>query len=167
MNCIYIVSDGTGKTAEQSIRAALTQFAMQEVDIIKRPGIRTFEQAKDVIEEASTSNGFIVHTVVSDELRKSIENTSKMYSVEAIDLMGPLLAQLTMQALVQREFSIDIQVLIPFTVILRVYISTIMRYLMREFAASMKHPTRCFTTPRKGGDTLPQAQVTPQHKTLS
>ncbi|MBN2410441.1 kinase/pyrophosphorylase [candidate division KSB1 bacterium] len=96
MRNIFIVSDGTGNTAEQAVRAALTQFADQEVEILKKPNIRTIEQAKDVIEEASKAEGFIVHTVVSDQLRRTIEETGKLYNVETIDLMGPLLAQFSL-----------------------------------------------------------------------
>ena len=96
MRHIFIVSDGTGNTAEQAVRAALTQFPDQEVNIIKKPNVRTIEGAKNALKEASKAYGFIVHTVVSDELRKTIEETGKLYNVETIDLMGPLLAQFSL-----------------------------------------------------------------------
>jgi len=96
MHNIFIVSDGTGNTAEQAIRAALTQFPDQEVEILKKPNIRTVKQAKNVIEDVSKAEGIIIHTVVSDELRKTIEDTGKLFNVETIDLMGPLLAQLSL-----------------------------------------------------------------------
>ncbi len=96
MYSVFILSDGSGKTAEMAIKAALTQFPDREVELIKRPEISTSEQVKQVITEAAKTNGFIVHTVVSDELRQALEETGKLYNVETIDLMGPLLAQLSL-----------------------------------------------------------------------
>jgi regulator of PEP synthase PpsR (kinase-PPPase family) len=66
---IFILSDGTGRTAEQTLRAALTQFTETDVGIELRPGIRTESQALAVVKEASEAGGFIIHTAVSKELR--------------------------------------------------------------------------------------------------
>ena len=41
MHHIYIMSDGTGQTAEQALRAALAQFSDHEVMIERRAGVRT------------------------------------------------------------------------------------------------------------------------------
>jgi len=40
MKTIFIISDGTGRTAEQTLMAALTQFPNIKVDIILKPEIR-------------------------------------------------------------------------------------------------------------------------------
>ena len=95
MHRIFIVSDGTGVTAEQSLRAALTQFADTEVRLDRRPGVRDEARAREVIEEASQVNGLVVHTVVSKDLRRALVEIGRLYNVEVIDLMGPLLARLT------------------------------------------------------------------------
>jgi len=92
---VFIISDGTGRTARQTFRAALTQFKNSEVNINRRPYIRTKQQVKDVIEEAGREKGLVVHTVVSNRLRKYIVEQSRIYDVAAIDLMGHLLAQLS------------------------------------------------------------------------
>ncbi len=94
---IFIVSDGTGKTAEQALKAALTQFEEKEVQLNIRPHIRTEEQVLDIINEASRAKGFIVHTVVSHKLRDIILDLGRLHDVETVDIMGPLLAQLTHQ----------------------------------------------------------------------
>jgi regulator of PEP synthase PpsR (kinase-PPPase family) len=94
---IFVVSDGTGITAEQTLRAALTQFTETDVGIELRPEIRTESQALAVVKEASEAGGFIVHTAVSKELRNCIADLGRLHNVQTIDLMGPLLAQLTQQ----------------------------------------------------------------------
>jgi len=95
MNYIFIISDGTGKTAQRLVEAALTQFEKAVVKIEIRPGVRTEKQILEVLEEAAEVNGFIVYTIVSKELRDFILRLSRLYSLGTIDLIGPLLAQLS------------------------------------------------------------------------
>jgi regulator of PEP synthase PpsR (kinase-PPPase family) len=95
MQRVFIISDGTGRTAAQILKAALTQFEDTEVDIKVFPEMRTEDQILDVIRRAKEVDGFIVHTVVSRRLRDLITRAGRRDSVETIDLMGPLLAQLS------------------------------------------------------------------------
>ncbi len=95
MNKVYIVSDGTGRTAEHALKAALTQFPQAKIKIERRPGIIDEEHIQEVIQEASDNEGFIIHTLVSDELREKLFRIARYNNVEAIDLMGPLLARLS------------------------------------------------------------------------
>jgi regulator of PEP synthase PpsR (kinase-PPPase family) len=92
---VFVISDGTGRTAAQILEAALTQFPDTEVDITIRPQVRTNGQVLDAVTEAREADGFIVHTVVSRHLRDYIIQSGRLHRVETIDLMGPLLAQLT------------------------------------------------------------------------
>lgn len=94
---IYVISDGSGGTADQMLRATLTQFTETDVKIHRFPEVRTQEQVLDVIEEATQTKSFIVHTVVSADLRARIGDLGRIHNIETIDLMGPLLAQLTYQ----------------------------------------------------------------------
>lgn len=94
---IFVISDGTGGTAEQMLRAALTQFFGTEVKIHRFPEVRTEEQVLEIVEEAVRVQSFIVHTVVSTDMRSRIADIGRLHNVETIDLMGPLLAQLTYQ----------------------------------------------------------------------
>jgi len=95
MHRIFIVSDGTGQTAERTLNAAMTQFAKANVVIDRRSDIRTQAQVQHIIEEAAEVGGIIVHTVVSHELRDAIRRLSRLRDVETIDLFGPLLARLS------------------------------------------------------------------------
>lgn len=94
---VFVVSDGTGGTAEQVLSAALTQFATADVAVERRSGVRTKEQVRQVVAEAARVEGFIVHTLVSDDLREVMLRSGRRHNVETIDLMGPLLARLSQQ----------------------------------------------------------------------
>lgn len=95
MHQLFIISDGTGRTAEQAVNAALTQFSGKEVLLNLRPHLKDEQQIIAIVKEAEACKGSIVHTVVSKHLRNKILEYSKLHSVKAIDIMGPLLAQLT------------------------------------------------------------------------
>ncbi len=95
MNKIFVVSDGTGRTAQQALSAALVQFPGARIDISVRPNVRTAKRAREIVAEAARAGGFIVHTVVTDAVRESIVNSGRRHNVETIDLIGPLIARLT------------------------------------------------------------------------
>jgi hypothetical protein len=97
MYYVFVVSDGTGATAEQVLNAALTQFKGVEVKVERRPRIRTEEEIHQVVCEAAETGGSIVHTLVLDELRDEMVRAGRLHNVETIDLMGPLLARLSQQ----------------------------------------------------------------------
>jgi hypothetical protein len=94
-NRIYVISDGTGRTASQTLAAALLQFQGAKVEVVIRPGIRTKSEAREVVKEASEAGGFIIHTIVTDVVREELVRAGREGNVEAIDLMGPLIARLT------------------------------------------------------------------------
>jgi regulator of PEP synthase PpsR (kinase-PPPase family) len=91
---VFVVSDGTGGTAERALRAALTQFKGTEVKLELRPEVRSEERILEIVYETVHAGGFIVHTLVSRNLRDSMGRLGRLYNVVTIDLMGPLLAQL-------------------------------------------------------------------------
>ena len=97
MYYIIVVSDGTGRTAQQALDAALTQFEGMNVEIITRPGVRSKEQVVKIVKEAACHKGVIVHTLVLDEIRSIMLQTARERNVETIDLMGPLLLRLSLQ----------------------------------------------------------------------
>ena len=97
---IYIVSDGTGRTAEQALYAALIQFPEVKVNLFRKPRVRTEQKVTSVIREAKQNSGFIVHTLVTDKLREVMLRGGRKQNVHTIDLMGGLLGQLS------EEFSV-------------------------------------------------------------
>ncbi len=96
MKAIFILSDGTGRTAEQSLMAALTQFPKATVEIVLKPEIRTEQQIEELIPEIKAAHGLIVHTLVSQALRDSMVRITRIHNIDAIDIMGPLLGRLSL-----------------------------------------------------------------------
>jgi regulator of PEP synthase PpsR (kinase-PPPase family) len=92
---IFIVSDGTGRTAEQALSAALIQFSEVEVHLVKRPRVRTVHKVRHVVQEAKRAGAFIVHTLVTDHLREVMLRSGRRHNVDTIDLMGGLLGRLS------------------------------------------------------------------------
>ncbi|MBT8394489.1 MAG: kinase/pyrophosphorylase [Flavobacteriaceae bacterium] len=92
---IFVISDGTGETAKHSLRSALVQFEVIDVQTHIRSNIRSEEQIKEIIEEAHLVSGLIVHTMVAKKLRHLILEQGRLHELRTIDLMGPLLAQLS------------------------------------------------------------------------
>jgi len=91
---IYVLSDGTGETADQMIKAALVQYVRDGLKIIRYKNIRTETQVSAVFEEAVQKKAIVVYTVVTDALRVFIDRLSEKTHIPAIDLLGPLLTRL-------------------------------------------------------------------------
>ena len=92
---IFIISDGTGRTADRVLRAALVQFEDIHVQVKLCPNVSSKKQVVDIISEALSVKGLVVHTVVSRKLRDIINKQGRLFAVETIDLIGPLLARLS------------------------------------------------------------------------
>ena len=92
---VLVVSDGTGRTAQQALNAALTQFPGIDIDVVVHSDVRSQNDIKEIIAKAKTSGALIVHTLVTDSLREFIIRESHTNNVEIIDLMGPLLERLS------------------------------------------------------------------------
>jgi hypothetical protein len=97
MHQIFVASDGTGRTAEQAVRAAMTQFPDHDIEIQRYSDIRTVAQLQELVQEAVQQHAFIVHTLVSDKLREELFRVARLRNVETIDLMGPLLDRMSDQ----------------------------------------------------------------------
>lgn len=94
MTAIFIVSGGTGFSGEQLLRTALAQFPQADAAIEVIAGVRRLEQLENAVARAAAANGLIVHTLVDTELRLTLDQFARNRGVLAVDLMGPLLAQL-------------------------------------------------------------------------
>lgn len=95
MLTIFVVSDATGGTAERMVRSALVQFEEAPTTVIRRGNIRSREQLRSVVREATGHDSLILHTLVSNELRHAMLTECRAQGVDAMDLMGPVLERLT------------------------------------------------------------------------
>jgi [pyruvate, water dikinase]-phosphate phosphotransferase / [pyruvate, water dikinase] kinase len=91
---ILVASDGTGRTAELVVRAALVQFQGAAVQISIRPHVRTATAVREAVRAAAAVGGLIVHTLVLPEMRRILLTEARACDVATIDLLGPLLLRL-------------------------------------------------------------------------
>ena len=92
---IFVLSDGTGETADQMIKAALVQYLREGLKIVRYKNIRNEKQVASIFEEAHQVRAVVIYTVVSDELRVFIQHMSEQSGVPSVDLLGPLLGILS------------------------------------------------------------------------
>ena len=92
---IFVISDASGNTAEQVVRAALCQFeANVELRVWRR--IRTIEEADAVLAQAARSEALLVQTLVNPRIAEHVRVRTAELSIVGIDLMGPVLARLAL-----------------------------------------------------------------------
>jgi regulator of PEP synthase PpsR (kinase-PPPase family) len=91
---VFVVSDATGGTAERLVQSALVQFEGAAVQLARRSHVLTSEQVRAVVREAAGCPSLIVHTLVSDELRRLILIESRLHGVDSLDVLGPMLERL-------------------------------------------------------------------------
>jgi regulator of PEP synthase PpsR (kinase-PPPase family) len=94
MLTVFVVSDGTGETAERVVQAALVQFEDASVELVRRGEVRTPDQIRAVAREAAGRESLILHTLVSDDLRRLMLAECRLRNVDSLDVMGPVLDRL-------------------------------------------------------------------------
>jgi len=91
---IVIVSDGTGLTAENVVRAALCQFRTGRVPLQILPNVSEAEQLDRIMRRASQSRALVVTTLVRPDMREQARRLSNEHRIPMVDLIGSLLGQL-------------------------------------------------------------------------
>ncbi len=92
---IILLSDGTGETAAQMIKAAMVQFKNQSAYFTRYKNVRTEAQIEAICEDAATNNDLMIYTIVSPQLRQYLLDCAKRMGVRnLVDLLGPLLVGL-------------------------------------------------------------------------
>lgn len=92
---LFIVSDSTGDTAERTALAVLSQFKnVHQIEITKFRHVKAESQIREVVQKAGFHQAFILYTIVSEPLRKFLDQEAARVAVPAVDLIGPLLRQL-------------------------------------------------------------------------
>lgn len=91
MLSVYVISGGTGETAERVARAALAQFENAPINLVRRGEIRTPQQVHAIVQEAARGESIILHTFVSDDLRHVLLTEARLHAVDAVDVLGPVL----------------------------------------------------------------------------
>lgn len=87
---LYIISDGTGETASALVKAALVHYSDKNMNIIRCKNVRTEPQIERLVDEAHEKQGIIMYTVVSESLKRKIQEESAAKGLLAVDLLSPL-----------------------------------------------------------------------------
>jgi hypothetical protein len=88
---IYVISDGTGETAEKVVRAALRQFRGHVVHVQTFGNVTRAEPLRALMKQAARSGAMVVTTLVAAEMRAVAARTASEVKVQHTDLLDPLL----------------------------------------------------------------------------
>lgn len=90
---IFVLSDSVGETAEQVVKAAVTQFRpnFEFTNLRRFPQLNNSDDLESIVKMATKEKALIVFTLVMEEMRQKLENLCKQYNVETIDLLGPII----------------------------------------------------------------------------
>ncbi len=88
---IIILSDGTGETAAQMIKAAMVQFGNKNVYFTRYKNVRHEVQIEAICDDAAKNRDLLIYTIVSPQLRAFLFNKAREKSIPCVDLLGPLL----------------------------------------------------------------------------
>lgn len=87
---IFVISDGTGKTATSVVHAALLQFDLPRVSIMDFAHVRSQEQICSILDMVEPQKDIVVYTVVDEELLHTLRAELLNRGLLALDLLGPL-----------------------------------------------------------------------------
>jgi hypothetical protein len=77
------------------IRAAVTQFDPDAVQVERIPEVRSPERITEAIEEAARRQATVLYSIVSAEQRRHLIHEARRHHVSTIDLLGPILRRLS------------------------------------------------------------------------
>lgn len=85
---IFIVSDGTGETADRVTRAALRQFEGTRVQPQTFPNTTDRASLERIFKQAALQQAFVVTSLVSAEQRALANELAKTYRILQVDVLG-------------------------------------------------------------------------------
>ncbi|KAL8208844.1 hypothetical protein R6Q57_004152 [Mikania cordata] len=93
---IYLVSDGSGRTAEHSVTAALGQFEHFLIDggcpVYTRlfSGINDSDRLMEIIMQAAKEDAILIYTLADEKLADSARHACKLWGVQSTDVLRPI-----------------------------------------------------------------------------
>ncbi|MEW9122903.1 MAG: pyruvate, water dikinase regulatory protein [Thermotaleaceae bacterium] len=88
---VYVISDSIGETAEQVVKAAISQFQCEDYEIRRFSYISEKEQIQEILTEAVNENSIVVFTMVVPELRELMKEIASKNGIPVIDIMTPIM----------------------------------------------------------------------------
>lgn len=91
---IFVISDGTGKTAFSVVQAALLQFELPRVNVLRFTHVRSEEEIYNIMDMVRIHKDIVVYTVVNERLAQVLRAEATHRSVIALDVLGPVVEAL-------------------------------------------------------------------------
>lgn len=92
---VFVLSDGTGETADKVARAALRQFEGADVKIILFPNVADRAGIERIMKQAALQGAFVVTSLVSAEQRNFANELCKAWRLLHVDVLGTMIAGLS------------------------------------------------------------------------
>ena len=93
---IYLLSDGTGETAERVLRSGLKQFNGYNTQVQKFPYVTDVTQLQKVIQLTAEDDALLIFTLVDPGLRQEAKELAEQQRIRHIDLLDNVLNQLSL-----------------------------------------------------------------------
>ena len=91
---LHLVSDSTGETVGLVARACLAQFENIETTEHLWNMVRSEDQTKAVIAAIKEHPGFVLYTIVNEDIRAMLEEGCRRLQVPCIAILDPIIAEL-------------------------------------------------------------------------
>lgn len=91
---IYLVSDGTCRTADMLVRAGLVQFEHSNVHLVRKANVHRAQTIRKIVRNAARDGALIFHTLVAPDARAVMEAAAQKHMVPTVDVLGPVLVGL-------------------------------------------------------------------------
>lgn len=89
---IYVVSDSIGETADQIVKATVSQFKDVEYNVKRFSYISNTTQIEDIINDAKKEKAIIVFTVVIPEIRQRLIESAEIHNISIVDIMHSVIS---------------------------------------------------------------------------
>lgn len=92
---VYIVSDGSGETAEKVAHATLLQFENADVQLKTYARVLSTSDIDELVNQATMDEAFILYTVIHTENREYLRQKATEKGLDSADLIGSLVLKLS------------------------------------------------------------------------
>jgi hypothetical protein len=92
---LFIVSDGTGDTADRVTRAALRQFEGFRVAVHVFSNVTDSEHLERILKQAALSGALVVTSLVAPDQRTFANQLAKAYRIVQVDVIGGVITALS------------------------------------------------------------------------
>lgn len=98
---IFIVSGGAGALGKHVARIALSQFPLNNPEVIVIPQVRQLDLLEKAMEEVAARGGIVLHTMVNRDMHSALLRMAEERNIRCMDTVGEAVAH--MQAVFGQE----------------------------------------------------------------